>query len=233
MNEEIAVDPILVPNLEVRIETRTPLLLLLDEVDDPEKVKALRFILETEMEQRLHSAGSGNEGKQVAVEGILVSKNDDATNQVSTHVKGRTKKTTPERIRERASKLYDEIHDLIDQYNIRKQREKELSLGLRPMSLEALNEGTRARPNLSPLSSMNKSKSPAESPRPISREARMGKLPDLRQSFQEARQKYLEVAEEEKLKRPLERPPRASSKDPSTFSHRFQLQAPVEPTGVQ
>lgn len=194
---------------------------------------------------------------------------------------------TPDRIRSRAAKLYDEIHHLIDQYNSRKQREKNLQSGFRPVDAVALEAAARSsQRHLSAdyrcSSSRNYSDGPsvelsekkrndftvvpknstedclttstadqtqhipslvhsATSPRSprssdggvvgLERKIKSPiRLPNLKEEFRLSRQKYLEAAEEERVRSlPLEqRTIRGDiQKDPSSFSLRFQLSSPV------
>lgn len=224
--------------------------------------------------------------------GVLVQRDKSSATatkkQLPTALIVRKKKLkTPDRIRARAAKLYDEVHHLIDQYNFRRQRERNLQSGCRPVdAVELEAAANNSRRHLSAdyrrVSSQKFSDAPSvelsekrrndfalfpkntteEPPIPStdgqtqhisslvlpstsrrspltndrSVEAVEGKvkssikLPNLKEEFRLSRQKYLEAAEEERVRSlPLEqgRTKKDIEKDPSSFSLRFQFSSPV------
>lgn len=199
-------------------DTHPLLSLLVESAGDPSGVPALKYILDGDGE--VEGAGPDTEGV-VPTQGILVTHEPKQNQQVSTEVKTRkVRKTTPERIRARAARLYDEIHDLIDQYNVRKEREKFLSTGRR---VEASPEATTSNPSKMKRTSSQVDRMaaglPAQAP---PQPAQKFVLPNLQQSFQEARLRHLERADEQRSDFPLQHCTEFSSKDPSAFSMRFQ-----------
>lgn len=199
----------------------------------------------------------------------------------------KTKPSTPDRIRAQAARLYDDIHHLIDQYNLRKQRERYFKAGQRALDANGLQQtlsvmrrssnvecqqtesrkdgdssrnsvhsacdevfpiarvesarGTsRAGPSSLPTPSEELPTS-SRAPRtrdgnlvPPSRGVRIKspfRLPNFKEEFQNSRQKYLEVAEEERHRLfPLEQRKVGGDlqKDPSSFSLRFQTKVPLK-----
>lgn len=211
---------------EVGEDVHPLLTLLVESAENPDEVQALRTIVQADRDEVLVNQMLQGQVPPL-VSGILMKK-DANKNQVSTDVRTRpVKKSTPERIRKRAAKLYEEIHDLIDQYNIRKQREKYLSSGRRPMDVddeEVAREVIAKKPEkaVEPSSHIDRMAAglPAQGPE---RKAKHQALPNLKQSFQEARQRHLEEAERERAKFPLQQRTGISEKDPSAFSLRFQI----------
>lgn len=152
-------------------------------------------------------------------EGILVKKENQSQSQISTHVKSKVKKSTPERIRTHAARLYNEIHDLMDQYNIRKAREKMLSSGHRPSEQVEVEAAPPPKKSQGVYVRMAEGL-PAYDKQ---QEATKGALPNLQQVFLESRQQHLVEAQEGKSTYPWQaKVTEYSSKNPSAFSMRFQ-----------
>eukprot|EP00796_Vickermania_ingenoplastis_P004331 gene4331-3145_t len=195
-------------------QTHSLLALLVESAGDARDVQALKLVLGEDQQTTIEEA------KAPAVEqppggGILVKRTaSQMHNQVSTEVrsKKKVKKTTPERIRVRAARLYNEIHDLIDQYNIRKEREKFLSTGRRPEDLQAPETVKRMKEVATPVERVS-SGLPSRVPESAAASNKRA-LPDLFKSFQMARQKHLEDAEVERSKFPLQKRGEYSDKDP-------------------
>lgn len=201
-----------------------PLLsLLVNSAEDRSELYALRFILDAEAAVLDREQREAAEWTPTVPEGILVKREEGGQqNQISTDVRSRkVKKSTPERIRARAAKLYNEIHDLIDQYNVRKEREKFLSTGRRvEVSATPADNSAAIKPN-------NRSSRQLSSEIPsqvVDSHGRSG-LPNLHQSFANARLKHLEQAEMNRSNFPLQHTTEFSTKDPSAFSMRFQQTA--------
>lgn len=88
-----------------------------------------------------HKEGEPQKGPQsILVHHVKNSGTPKATKGSTALVVKKMKPTTPERIRAQAARLYDEIHHLIDQYNLRKQRERYFKAGRRPLGTCDLQE---------------------------------------------------------------------------------------------
>lgn len=123
---------------------------------------------------------------------------------------------TPEKIRARSLVLYQEIHSMIDRHEARAGRERELKhreSRAKRISQAGLQGGRH---------SSARSTSSARSRQGSAAERRVD-LPNLQEDFEEARRHHLAAAQDQRTYFPSSsRPSGYSSKDPSTFSYRFQ-----------
>lgn len=125
--------------------------------------------------------------------------------------------STPERIRHRSEVLYSEIHTIMQRHEARTSREREVQ--------RRVSRGSRV-PNAggSRVSTTRRDSSPAQTG---STTAADSPLPDLHRMFEESRRAHLTEAQEQRTYFPLSsKPTTYSSKDPSTFSYRFQFLEP-------
>ncbi|KAL7699243.1 hypothetical protein NQL31_000060 [Lotmaria passim] len=125
--------------------------------------------------------------------------------------------STPERIRHRSEVLYSEIHTIMQRHEARTGREREVQ--------RRVSRGSRV-PNAggSRVSTTRRDSSPAQTG---STTAADPPFPDLHQMFEESRRAHLTEAQEQRTYFPLSsKPTTYSSKDPSTFSYRFQFLEP-------
>ncbi|KAG5484281.1 hypothetical protein LSCM4_07847 [Leishmania orientalis] len=123
-----------------------------------------------------------------------------------------TRVTTPERIRRTSARLYEDIHAIMDRHDARTSRELDLrrrvSRNARISYLEEqLNRPRHRATGASSSSCVEKTV-----------------LPNVHQMFDESRRAHLSEAQEQRTYFPSSsKPTTYSSKNPSTFSYRFQL----------
>ncbi|KAG5483969.1 hypothetical protein LSCM1_05819 [Leishmania martiniquensis] len=127
------------------------------------------------------------------------------------HRKLATRVPTPERIRRVSARLYEDIHAIMDRHNARTRRE-----------LDLRRHGSHsARVSYVEERLYNRHQKATDAPRSSPTEKTA--LPDVHQLFDEARRAHLAEAQEQRTYFPSSSKPTVySSKNPSTFSYRFQ-----------
>lgn len=121
--------------------------------------------------------------------------------------------STPDRIRRRSEMLYHEVQAMTERHVSRTGREREVQRReSRNSRVAKWEEGNRRSVSRGDDAPQRKSVTPAPAP-----------LPDVHQLFEESRRAHLAEAQQQRTYFPLSSKPTAySSKDPSTFSYRFQ-----------
>ncbi|KPA76573.1 hypothetical protein ABB37_07857 [Leptomonas pyrrhocoris] len=120
--------------------------------------------------------------------------------------------STPERIRRRSEVLYGEIHTMMERHDARTGREREVQRRVSRGSRVASPEGSHNKARRGDCPAQGGSTASPQTP-----------LPDIHQMFEESRRAHLTEAQQQRTYFPSSsKPTTYSSKDPSTFSYRFQ-----------
>lgn len=120
--------------------------------------------------------------------------------------------STPERIRRRSELLYGEIQTMLERHDARTGREREVQ--------RRASRGSRVAASERTPSTTRQAASPAHERSVVSSHT---PLPNLHQMFEESRRTHLTEAQQQRTYFPSSSKPTAySSKDPGTFSYRFQ-----------
>ncbi|CAD2219499.1 hypothetical protein AGDE_14192 [Angomonas deanei] len=137
---------------------------------------------------------------------------------------GKQRLSTPERIRQRAAKLYEEVHDLIDKHETRNDRQREIGrrdTGYYEKKESIANIGRHNSRSASRGSSRG-SRSSSQARLSTRGEVQGTQALDLQRTFEDSRRQHLLAAQAERSQFPsMDYRMTDSTKDPGMFSQRF------------